>query len=267
MCRWAAYLGAPVYLEDLVSNPNHSLIVQSKAADECKTSINADGFGLAWYDSRPEPGLYRDVFPAWSDPNLRSLCQQVRSGAFLAHVRASTGTAISRNNCHPFTYGKWSFVHNGQAGGYEHWRKSADMLIGEEQYMHRKGATDSEALFLIAAGLGLEEDPIGAVEQAVAKMEALASEKGATPHMRFAAALTDGETLYAFRYASDDRAPTLYHRWSASRQGFAVVSEPLVEQEEGWEAQTAGTVAVLRKGAKELRKFGRIASATRPKVA
>ena len=39
-------------------------------------------------------------------------------------------------------------------------------------------------------------------------------------------AFSDGQKLYAVRYASDDRAPTLYHRWSASQQGRAVVSEP-----------------------------------------
>ena len=40
------------------------------------------------------------------------------------------------------------------------------------------------------------------------------------------AAFSDGQKLYAVRYASDDRAPTLYHRWSAAQQGRAVVSEP-----------------------------------------
>ena len=135
--------------------------MQSRAAEECKTSINADGFGVAWYHARPEPGLYRDVFPAWSDPNLKALCAQVKSHAFIAHVRASTGTAISRNNCHPFTFGRYSFVHNGQVGGYDSFRKTADMMIEESYYPHRKGATDSEALFLIALGEGLEADPVG----------------------------------------------------------------------------------------------------------
>ena len=73
MCRWAAWVGAPIFLEDIVSRPGHSLIHQSRAASECKTAINADGFGLAWYGERAEPGLFRDVYPAWSDPNLRSL--------------------------------------------------------------------------------------------------------------------------------------------------------------------------------------------------
>ena len=129
MCRWAAWLGAPIFLSKVVSDPGHSLIEQSRQADQCKTTTNADGFGLAWYDARPEPGLYRDVFPAWSDPNLRALCAQVRSRLFLSHIRASTGTAISRNNCHPFVSGRWSFMHNGQIGGYDRFRRDADMMI------------------------------------------------------------------------------------------------------------------------------------------
>lgn len=118
MCRWAAYIGQSIYLEGIISRPEHSLIVQSKEAEECKTSTNGDGFGVAWYDSRPESGLYRDVYPAWSDPNLRSVAHHIRSRLFLAHVRASTGSAISRNDCHPFTAGNWSFMHNGQHSVY-----------------------------------------------------------------------------------------------------------------------------------------------------
>jgi glutamine amidotransferase len=143
MCRWAAYAGAPIFLEEIISRPGHSLIHQSHCATQCHSAINADGFGVAWYADRPEPGLYRDVMPAWSDPNLRSLTAQVRSGLFMAHVRASTGTATSRNNCHPFVHGQWSFMHNGQVGGYDQFRRDADMMIPDGLYGARKGATDS----------------------------------------------------------------------------------------------------------------------------
>lgn len=234
MCRWAAYIGAPIYLEEIVSRPGHSLIHQSHCATQCHTAINADGFGIAWYGDRAEPGLYRDVLPAWSDPNLRSLTAQVKSGLFLAHVRASTGTATSRNNCHPFTCGRWSFMHNGQIGGYDAFRRDADMMIPDTLYSNRKGATDSEALFLIAMAEGLDNDPKGAMERAAARLIALARAKGAAPHLRLTGALSDGQRLYAMRYASDDAAPTLYHRWSDTRGGMAVVSEPLEQDEGGW---------------------------------
>jgi predicted glutamine amidotransferase len=240
MCRWAAYIGAPRFLEEIVSLPGHSLVRQSHEASECKSAINADGFGLAWYGDRPEPGLFRDIQPAWSDPNLASLTAQVKSRLFLAHVRASTGTATSRNNCHPFVVGNWTFMHNGQIGGYDRFRRDADMMIPEDLYPFRRGATDSEALFLVALGEGLRDSPKLALERATARFAALSRAKGAGPHVRLTAAFSDGVRLYAVRYASDDMAPTLYHRWSDTRCGRAVVSEPL-EAGECWDAVPQGS--------------------------
>ena len=66
-----------MFLSEILTAPDHSLIQQSREASKCKTAINADGFGLAWYDQHPNPGLYRDVYPAWSDANLKSLAEQV----------------------------------------------------------------------------------------------------------------------------------------------------------------------------------------------
>lgn len=254
MCRWAAYTGRPIFLEDIVSRPGHSLVHQSHCATECPTAINADGFGLAWYGEREEPGLYRDVMPAWSDPNLSSLVAQVRSPLFLAHVRASTGTATSRNNCHPFAVGRWCFMHNGQIGGYDGFRRCAEMLIPDDLYPHRKGATDSEALFLVALGQGLESDPCAALERAVGIFEALSREKGTAPHVRLTAALSDGKRLYAVRYSTDERAPSLYHRWSETRQGRAVVSEPL-EAGECWEVVPPGSFCCFEGEHVEIRPF------------
>ncbi|MCB2136088.1 MAG: class II glutamine amidotransferase [Rhodobacteraceae bacterium] len=255
MCRWAAYCGEPIFLEDVVSRPGHSLIHQSHGASECKSAINGDGFGLAWYGARPEPGLFRDILPAWSDPNLKSLTAQVSSHLFLAHVRASTGTATSRNNCHPFVVGRWSFMHNGQIGGYDSFRRDADMMIPDNLYAFRKGATDSEALFLVAIAEGLETDPLGALERAVARFEALSRAKGAAPHIRLTAAFADGDRLYAVRYATDDMAPTLYHRWSDTFRGRAVVSEPLEIGEEGWAIVPPGSFCVFEGDKVDIRPF------------
>ena len=171
MCRWAAYAGAPIFLDEIISRPGHSLIHQSHGATQCHSTINADGFGVAWYGDRPEPGLYRDVLPAWSDPNLRSLTAQVKSGLFLAHVRASTGTATSRNNCHPFAYGKWLYMHNGQIGGWPRVRRQVESLIPNDLYEDRTGTTDSEAIFLAALADGMEEDPVGAMQRTFTRVK------------------------------------------------------------------------------------------------
>ena len=248
MCRWAAYTGPDIFLEEIVSRPEHSLVSQSLHADEGKTETNGDGFGMAWYGERAEPGQYRDTYPAWSDPNLLSLARQVKSGLFLAHVRASTGSATSRNNCHPFTHKNWSFMHNGVVGGYGAFRKAVDQMIPDELYHERKGATDSEAAFLIALGEGLDVDPKAAMVCTLSKLEALARTSNERPFLRFTAAFSDGNRLFAVRYASDKFAPTLYLRKLCKFGGHTLVSEPLDIGNESWQEVPANTFLCIENG-------------------
>ena len=83
MCRWIAYRGETIALEHYVTTPAHSLISQSIQALESTASVNGDGFGLGWYGIHPEPGLYREIRPAWSDENLRHLCRHNRTCSLL----------------------------------------------------------------------------------------------------------------------------------------------------------------------------------------
>ena len=149
MCRWIAYRGETITLERYVTAPAHSLVVQSIRSLEAAGPTNGDGFGLGWYDQHDaEPGLYREVRPAWSDENLRHLCRHIRSHLFFAHVRASTGTPTTRPNCHPFAYGRYLFMHNGQIGDWSLIRRRVEALIPDTLYKARIGTTDSEAVFL-----------------------------------------------------------------------------------------------------------------------
>ena len=129
MCRFLAYTGRPVLLETLLVEPAVSLVAQSLAAREAKTTVNADGCGIGWYAEREEPGVYHGMLPAWSDTNLASLCRQLRSRMFLAHVRSATNGEVSLANCHPFAAGRHLFMHNGQIGNYERVRRRVDALI------------------------------------------------------------------------------------------------------------------------------------------
>ena len=234
MCRWAAYLGPELYLEEVVTAPRHSLIAQSHHAREAKTATNGDGFGVAWYGERTEPGLYRDILPAWSDANLKSLCRQIRSGLFLAHVRAATGGATSRANCHPFVSGRWSFMHNGQIGEFERLRRMLEAGLSDATYAEIQGATDSEILFLMMVEEGLDHDPRAATERAVARVIAAARRAGVEPFIRLTAALADGERLLAIRYATDALAPTLYTAEVCAAGGRCLVSEPFDRDAGGW---------------------------------
>ena len=239
MCRWAAYRGEPLYLEELVSSPAHSLIEQSHCATRAKTATNGDGFGIAWYGDRPEPGRYRDILPAWSDCNLRSLARQIRSPLFLAHVRAATTGATRRDNCHPFVHGHWSFMHNGQIAGFDRIRRPMEALLSDELFSARTGTTDSEMLFLLALQFGLDDDPLGAMEKAIAEVERLSIAKAGEVLVRFTAAFSNGRDLYAVRYATDHRPPTLYASpmggAGGARTGYCLVSEPLNDDIDSWE--------------------------------
>ncbi len=148
MCRWMAWLGQPVLIEELLFNTPHGIVDQSLHARMGAEPTNGDGFGLGWYGEHEEPGLYREVRPAWSDENLRHLCRHIRSHLFFAHVRASTGTPTTRPNCHPFAYGRWLFMHNGQIGDWAPIRRKVEALIPDAFYQSRIGTTDSEAVFL-----------------------------------------------------------------------------------------------------------------------
>jgi glutamine amidotransferase len=244
MCRFLAYRGEPVFLASLVCAPAHSLVHQSLHAAEAKTGINGDGFGLGWYGERAEPGLYREIRPAWSDENLRSLCEQVRSRLFFAHVRASTGTASTRANCHPFAQGRYLFMHNGQIGGYGRIKRRIEEMIPDELYGLRFGATDSEAIFLAAFAHGLEEDPVGAMARTLKAVRSLMAAANVNEPLKFTAALTDGEDLYAFRWACDGNPPSLYAR--KAEGGLTVVSEPIDGRREGWREVPKGCALVAK---------------------
>jgi len=242
MCRWAAYRGEPLYLEELVSSPAHSLIEQSHCATRAKTATNGDGFGIAWYGDRPEPGRYRDILPAWSDCNLRSLARQIRSPLFLAHVRAATYGATRRDNCHPFVHGSWSFMHNGQIAGFDGIRRRMETMLSDDLFNARTGTTDSELLFLLALELGLDADPFGAMEKAIALVEGFSREKSGEALVRFTACFSNGSELYAVRYATDHKPPTLYAApMGGDRTGYCLVSEPLNDDVDTWVEISDGT--------------------------
>jgi glutamine amidotransferase len=172
------------------------------------------------------------VRPAWSDENLRYLCRHIHSHLYFAHVRASTGTPITRPNCHPFACGRWMFMHNGIIGNWSRMRRMTEALIPDEFYGSRVGTTDSEAVFLAILGAGGDADPVGATARVLAQLTEMASTDGIKEPLRFTAALSNGCDLFAFRYAAHDKANSLYYRQSGGN--VVVVSEPLDSDRDLW---------------------------------
>lgn len=240
MCRWLAYSGPALLLEELLLKPENSLIRQSMAASKSIVPTNGDGFGLGWYGTRNRPGVYRDTLPAWNDANLHNLSEQIQSELFFAHVRASTGTSTSRENCHPFRCGNLLFMQNGQIGGYPSIRRDLEQKISSELFCERSGSTDSEALFLLACGNGLAGNVRDALQRTVAQVLALTTKANVGEPFRLTAAIADGKKIYALRYSSDRKSPTLFFAsggairiddgqvaFTEGREAVLVLSEPL----------------------------------------
>ncbi len=255
MCRWAAYLGEAVFLEDIVTAPCHSLIAQSHCAQEAKSPTNGDGFGLAWYGDRPDPGRYRDILPAWSDCNLKSIARQIRSPLFLAHVRAATNGGTRRDNCHPFIHENWCFMHNGQIADFDRLRRPMETMLSDELFNARFGSTDSELIFLLAMQFGLRDNPLGAISETLAFVERLSRHLTGDALVRFTAAFSDGKSLYAVRYATDFKAPTLYAAPIGQGGGYCLVSEPLNDEADTWVEIPDGSAVIVSENGLETALF------------
>lgn len=255
MCRFFAYQGEPVSIADLVCTPVNSLLQQSRCAQEGKTTRNEDGFGIGWYNELPEPWRRSGVAAAWANDGIRNACDDLQSRLFFAHVRASTGTMVSQANCHPFAHHQWLFMHNGQIGGYEHIQEAVEAIIPKKIAPARRGTTDSEAIFLAAVGNGLPADPIAVIIETLAKIQTLAISASIAEPIRFSAALTDGTTLYAFRWASDGRAPRIYYRNTPT--GLVIASEPSDGSRQKWFEIANGCTLIARAGsAPTIQSFG-----------
>ncbi|HYC04226.1 MAG TPA: class II glutamine amidotransferase [Azospirillaceae bacterium] len=268
MCRWLAYGGEPIALETLLFRPCNSLIRQSICAQRSIAPLNGDGFGLGWYGDIAKPGLYRDTMPAWNDANLRSLAEQIHSPLFFAHVRASTGPATSRLNCHPFRWEKWLFMHNGKIGGWETVRQDLEYQIRRDLYPHREGSTDSEAFFYLLVGNGLEQDPAAAFARTVEQVEQVMRVNGVTEPLRLTAAVSDGRRIFAIRYSSDRQSPSLYYgggqgltvadgevRFGEGHGSVLVLSEPLDEDQAHWTEVGEGSFLFAEEGRVRVEPF------------
>jgi predicted glutamine amidotransferase len=262
VCRWVAYLGDPIAPKELLHDPERSLIEQSRRHAPHMTIPNGDGTGLGWYDRRSEPALFRSIVPAWGDKNLLELAAEIRSPLFLAHVRAGTGTPVQQTNCHPFRWRNWLFVHNGYVADYKRLRRELLLAVHPDLFTNIDGSTDSEVLFHLALTFGLADDPIAGLERMAAFVEATAAAAGVTdPALQMTIGVSDGNRLYAVRYASGGEANTLFvsedatslrmlypegERSAHFRDGArAVVSEPLVDLPGMWREVPAGSALVI----------------------
>ena len=248
MCRWLAYTGAPVLMEELIFKPKNNLIQQSLHSKSPRTPTNGDGFGLGWYDKQPNPGLFRCIRPAWNDMNLLDLTSHIESHLFMAHVRATSLATIQETNCHPFRYKNWLFMHNGQIANFGSIRQALLAKVSPKYFENILGSTDSELMFHLALSFGMENNVPGAIAEMVRTVEAEGKKNEVEESLWMTLGISDGESLWGFRYGSNGIGPTLYvtpdmsemHRLNPDIKDImgdfaaCIVSEPIGNYQDLW---------------------------------
>ena len=271
MCRWLAYSGSPIRLEELLIKRDRSLIDQSLHSRQGATPTNGDGFGVGWYDDGETPRLYRSVHPAWNDQNLRELAAGISSRLFFAHIRASTGSAIQETNAHPFRHGRWLWMHNGLIREFPRLRRELMFAVDDSLFSSIEGTTDSETMFYLALTFGLESDPVAAVARMVGFVEETGRKHGIEHPIQMTIATTDGGSVYAFRYSSEGVSRSLYFSTrmddlkalypeseelaGLSDETRVVVSEPLGDLVGAWNEVPESHVGIIQPGDDDLRPF------------
>src|SRR3954471_22295885 len=264
MCRWMGWLGQDVLIDELLFKTKHGIVDQSLHSRMGAETTNGDGFGMGWYGAGDGPGVYHSVSPAWGDANLRELAAHIESGLFLAHVRAAIGSPVQATNCHPFRRGRWLFAHNGFIADFHLLRRDLMLAIDPDQFAEVKGSTDTEVVFHLALTQGLESDPIGALERTIGLVEATAREPGVAAPVQGTFGVSDGECLWAVRYASEGTPRTLFastdiddlkklHPDNPRLQMLAegdrvIVSEPFADLPGAWHEIPPSTAVSARRG-------------------
>ncbi len=272
MCRWLAYSGTPLLLDTILYKPVHSLIDQSLHSKLGVETTNGDGFGVGWYaDSLAAPAIFRDIGPAWNNRNLRELADHVTSGLFFAHIRASTGTAVQQTNCHPFRHGRWMWMHNGSVADFHLMRRDLCLLVDPAYFSEIEGTTDSEVMFYLALTFGLDQDPPTAVARMAGVVEQHGRAHGVEFPLQMTVAVSDGESVWAFRYSSQGKSRSLFYSsrvdtlrrlhpdveflQEVSDETRLIVSEPLGDLAGAWNEVPEGSFGVVRPGHDELLPF------------
>jgi len=271
VCRWLAYSGSPVLLEELLYKPKHSLIVQSLHSQLGAEETNGDGFGVGWYGAQETPAVFHSMEPAWNDRNLREMSGHISSGVVFAHIRASTGSPVQQTNCHPFRHGRWLWMHNGLIHDFNKVKRDLVLEVDPANYHEIEGTTDSEVFFHLALTYGLESDPPAAVERAVGLIEATGKRHGVSHPIQMTVATTNGDSIWAFRYSSEGKSRSLFYSTDVrtlraqhpdnpvlhevSDESRLVVSEPLGDLAGAWNEVPESSYGVIQEGQDELLPF------------
>jgi len=212
------YLGQPVLINDLLYEPDSSLVKQSFMPKKLKM-LNLAGFGMMAWDpashNPSQPYRYASTELPVFDRNLKSLSEKIQARCVLAHVRGvtySTKATISNQNTHPFNFPNCSLAmaHNGDLYKIRDILPTLKQSIRPEMVEQIQGTTDSEWIYALI--LSQLDDPYTAsdvdeIKRAVEESLRIISAARERHEISISSSvnlfITDGDTLVAVRYCFD----------------------------------------------------------------
>jgi len=250
MCRFIAYLGRPIVIDELLIKPANSLVHQSYDAGEMAETLNGDGFGLGWYarDVSVRPGLFRSITPAWNNNNLLYNAAVIQTNCLFAHIRAASVGNVSEANTHPFHHRRFLMMHNGGIPQFRRIRRRLLSLLRDDVFNWVQGQTDSEHVFALlmqnlydmrktAPDMTLDHLQQG-FQKTFDTVQELKHEAGiAAEPSTFNMAATDGQRIVGTRFSSDPEQATrtLYYATGSRFRCVDGVSR-MVQGEDGVQA-------------------------------
>ena len=202
------------------------------------SETNPDGWGTGWYIQK-KAQYFKEGIPAHDpDSKFSQIAKDVESEIIISHVRKLSEAPPTIENAHPFHENNWLFIHNGSVD-----RQHLFDLLGPEHAQKITGETDTEVYFywVLQNIKQHNNDVIDGVKSAVREVV-----KKYYTGINFI--LSDGITLYAFRYSQDPSdVYTLFklERFleDASKKEIIICSEPLTD--EAWEQIGFGHLLVV----------------------
>ena len=256
MSLWLAWHGQPLLIEQLLFNPRGGLI------DSARSDARNEGaaVGLGWYGTGDGPGVYQGAVSPWEDAGLRDLAHSVRSPLFLAHIRSTTGAAITQ-------YGRWLFVFDGVINGFEDLKPELLAAVNPSLISALGGSNESDLLLALAVTFGLADDPVAGLERAIGFVEAIAERDAVGSAVQASIGVSDGESVWAVRYCTRGPAPPLFASADVqaarmlypdrpfvqllSDDDHIVASQPLADIPGAWDKLPEASAVVVRGGRSE----------------
>jgi len=191
------------------------------------------GGPLLTFVTGPHPAIYKTTTAQpLKDPSFVSFCANVSSTCIFGHMRAAVGSTISIPNCHPFVFGRHSFMYNGGIDRFLLIRKEIVDSIAPGFVSMIEGSNAAEhmaALYMTKLCPEGRQDSLGADEHysAMEMRDALRKailtvqeiqEKHEIiePDNYFNTCATDGESMIGLCYRTKHKPLTLFLSFDAA---------------------------------------------------